>query len=668
MQNNPHELLERAWQKRQEQDHNSCRLLLAQLKSSLGMELGSLSIDQIHELLKNKEKRLEDRLLTETLTLTASMARADRQFSYSAEILKTLKEASLSGKIPSSFRLFQELGHQSFLTGDFSSALEFYYGSKTLATDETSFYLAVINILLSLEIMELPREQEEQEVQKALLSFKKQNQSIHQEIFGVYELYLARKEFQRGKPSLSLKKLACLDQTRLASYQRSFILSLSFHKFYNPKPIFQAEALEKGRSLFLGSYRMRTLIGLIHLTDKDVPRLGEVIERTYLWMWKWFTEPHSFTLSKLILQLRQILDNNSQALCEEDISRLSIIFTWLELFSPESSAWFRELNSRFNLRCPPQGSIFEYEYLTAKYLLLERDGQKTESQDLLQYLKESSFWTNNELYFSSFINSVLTKKKPPEQIKFFCKEINLLIGSPKVFKKGLLVDMRSFQIYDEFSDKPLPSNPMSLALMALKKSSTLTFREFLYQSFQYIHYDPIIHDPKLYNLIARIKRILPSGLRIKTKEGRIHTSGNWDLVKIHTGCYYTRLLLEEPLWIQLIHAKESQNFHPEISATGKRDNIFNKNENSLETTSNENNKAHSPKKLFLHQLEKGKVFTRSFLEKEYSLKRSTANRIIAQLEKENQITKIGSGKNTKYTAKVRLSILSKKNFIVKENF
>src|SRR5690606_26572869 len=76
-----------------------------------------------------------------------------------------------------------------------------------------------------------------------------------------------------------------------AHYYQIWARFLPFHAFYHSQrddylSFFGADTTQ----LYLKQFRFRTLLGRLHPDDFKNPRLSEIVDRIYLWTWRWLID------------------------------------------------------------------------------------------------------------------------------------------------------------------------------------------------------------------------------------------------------------------------------------------------------------------------------------------------------------------------------------------
>lgn len=174
-------------------------------------------------------------------------------------------------------------------------------------------------------------------------------------------------------------------------------------------------------------------------------------------------------------------------------------------------------------------------------------------------------------------------------------------------------------------DLQIFSEPLSKAFHLLSKNRLVFFEDFLFQCFEIPNYDPEIHSTKIRNLISRIKVMLPSTLKIKTKNERILCLGDWSIIYIQNQSEIQMLLRKSSSWRWLLSELIE---HQKVKVEFRKMDIKKMSE--------------------LRSLQKKKKYSRSEVEQIWGVSKATANRRIQKLLFQRKIRKFGDGKNIQY--------------------
>ncbi len=146
--------------------------------------------------------------------------------------------------------------------------------------------------------------------------------------------------------------------------------------------------------------------------------------------------------------------------------------------------------------------------------------------------------------------------------------------------------------------------------------------EFALVCFGLSRFDAEIHNPKVFNLLARMKALKTPGIRFQLKSGRIYASGSWEGV---------RFVRPHGMGLQL------------ESRAGWNE-LFEKKQKPIEPAAERWVKP----SVALKQAEKNTELTREEIERMTGKSRSTATRLLNRWLKDGILKKVGRAKNTRY--------------------
>ncbi|MDB2447438.1 hypothetical protein N9W79_02300 [bacterium] len=648
------ELLEKAWEARMVRNIDACRALLSRVKIDLNLELGQINPETIFDLTDLCQLKVD------ALALIASVARAEDQFDYSLALLKALSKTVTLKALPQSFRLNQELAHSYFTKDDLPNAVEYYYSSKAIAKTPMENYIASINVLICLEDLDLDSEESHNTALKDLenleSSLGKENSAIGAALAG----YGSRKDFFNGKIRKSLESYDNIDSA-LAEFSKAYYESFPYHSSYQNSKHQYVDLIPKANRLYLSSYRLRTIAELSNPGDvANTGKIREASSRLYLWLWKWMIEPERLPFQKVVSLLTKEIRLGSSKSCKRILAHYRIVFTWMQLFSPGPDSWVKSLISSFALPIPTS-KLLELEYLTASYFILLRDGKSNEAEDLLFQLKSHPLWDSGEVHFPRLIEAVrkCDTTNLPAQLKTLASEIIVLTKKMKSSSSALHVDTTTFEVNSKNLKTPLVSQPLTLALKLLTDRKKVKKDDFLFEVFQLANYNPSMHDAKIFNLTARIKKLLPTGASVKSKEGLVFAVGDWSDVNIVELCLHSELLSHNAEWNSITSSSvfPKRTFHRPIQETlaFSKSHTSNNSLRNWSTTSTNNSSslktASSDERLTMFNV--GDNFNREVIQDKLKVPRSTANRLIAKWVKDGALLKEGSGRSTRYIVKDR---------------
>ncbi len=332
--------------------------------------------------------------------------------------------------------------------------------------------------------------------------------------------------------------------------------------------------------------------------------LDQKVFEAYVNFWKWILRQDMSYFNQAIetLQENEVLKKN-QALSSPSMKAIRNMLHWISYFNPIHRSVFQSFYKK-ELSNHNQTSIFldqEYEFLN---LLLAQPGFSGVFHSSMQF------------------NDAFQKIWKLLSLRINCAKNQNDLRIPDS-KEKLIIHLDSYEVLTK--DVQIFSEPLSKAFHLLSQNRLVFFEDFLFHCFGIPNYDPEIHSTKIRNLISRIKVMLPSTLKIKTKNERILSLGDWSIIFIQNQSEIQQFLRLSPSWRWLLCELID-----------------------LQRLKSEVRKIDIKKTTELRLLQKKKKYTRSEVEKIWGVSKATANRRIQKLIVQRKIRKFGDGKNSQY--------------------
>ncbi len=115
------------------------------------------------------------------------------------------------------------------------------------------------------------------------------------------------------------------------------------------------------------------------------------------------------------------------------------------------------------------------------------------------------------------------------------------------------VDMARYELRDALSGKKTVSEPMCVALDLLKTQGTVSCEAFAQACFSLRTYDSLVHNGKIFNLLARLKKLTGGEPRFRMKSGFVLADGAWDGITIRKAHVSPAHLRFSPEWKSLLY-------------------------------------------------------------------------------------------------------------------
>jgi|GEM_PF-4526828 len=492
------DLLKQAWHLRINQQVPEAMRILARVQIERGWE--QLSIDKIKSASSLGAQRGEQESLLSALLLKASIFRATGQEHLSSTLLRRVYDFQRQEKEISNFRLLFELGLDAWSREEFTSALDWFLMAEACAIGLFDQTIAAANLLWCLEALDLPRlTQEEQLADKLKLLSNKFAPNYLAHLAEQWLAYQIRKSFYEDL--VVLKSPALSGQPEYLTF---YFSSLPYAKNGSVK------LPEKWNSagLWQGSYRMRTIYGLWSPLDKKNVRVGDAIDRLYLWVWRWMHD-QSISLEKIYWTLDSILERiDLSEQSKENLLLFRNACSWLNVFNPKEP--------RLRTILPKLQSISSHRYqvLQSELCLILSLSEESDSKEVSSMLGFDIF---RKIYKESVESNNQKMCVLPELVRHLndCRSF-------KNEQAEIKIDLALSKITSQGSIKPVCSPRMCEILQQLETNLSVQFEDLSFSS-----------DEKrsIYNTLARLRKLLGPEV-IKVRGGEITRGSSWPRIQI----------------------------------------------------------------------------------------------------------------------------------------
>jgi hypothetical protein len=639
------QLLDRAWLARSNQGIDVAMSLLAMLRAKLHMPVASvLTSHDVTQLVHVEDMTLAcDRV--EVIALMVSLARARRDFRYSQVLLDALRSATQLMSLDSRahYAMLQEAGLNAFAQGTYSQALECFVGARLYAVNHLHRYASAMNALLCFENLSLPSPStyEDAKLCAAALAEEIADPLRLGEILSPLDLYDMRQSLLQGDVTQLLKSAETSGSAAFHDYQKLWLLSLPWHTSWRGDLGEEISQLASQKSyLFLLSYRIRTLLGQLDPDDRIPPRPVDAVERVYLWTWRWLTDPDKFPLHKVLGLLRDFDIARAQSkFAAQDAWQLRNSLLWLSLFDAGDDRKFYDSAQQLKDSTRRDAPLFAFERTVVLYLVARRDGDVSGARELMASLVSHKLWDNPHLLFKDLVLAVdggdLPKNHPLEFLALTVK--NLLQTSDEPLTSQVTVDLTRMKIWKKQGFDQYDGTSSELICVAfdfLRQRSLVTCEEFCKAVFQLRRYDSSQHDRRMFNLLARMRGLLPDdSLVFGVKQGKISIKGSWHALRFLGDTALSRDMRGCPLRGELGVA---------VSEAGQME------------ASTTNHKILSPKDRLLAGIAQLGLasFSRRDVEEILLVSKSTAGRILDDLVRGQAVERLSQGPRATYVFSV----------------
>ncbi|MCM2323701.1 MAG: hypothetical protein NDJ90_10615 [Oligoflexia bacterium] len=287
---------------------------------------------------------------------------------------------------------------------------------------------------------------------------------------------------------------------------------------------------------YMSQYRLRTLTMLLVPEDcVESVRLGEKVERLYLWTWSWLQQPDFERLGKILKVRSDIELSRRQTLSEEEHQMLRCVDLWLALFSGKRLAEAEERALGFTHGGGAGCSHLQLEERVIRWLALERD-VSAHAADLRASLKAEAHLRKLP-FFGELIEGghggMLGE--------------SILSLRERGTGRGVLVELLNQRIRIEGREFGEASSQALVQLLAAFQWKDVEEKpELLRRVFGLGSYDSLIHDPKLANLLSRANRLLGGDAQFSVKAGKVFAQLDRKRVRFQGYNSHSRCFLELP--------------------------------------------------------------------------------------------------------------------------
>ena len=507
------------------------------------------------------------------------------------------------------------------MQGSFLPAIEDFFSASRHSLNPIYRLLALTNTMLCLENLGIDSSGVSEEVEALRQIPSIQSHPVFLSNEAQLRAYRMRQALRLGHVKEALAEapnglsLEVLDQS---SYFARFLSLLPFTRFFQPiSKTESARLLSHPQSFFQKGYGMRTLICQTNAEDQGYIRLSDRIDRLYLWTWQWLNAPETFSADRLMEAVNDVLmrlDLSRATLEDQVLLRNSI--GWLGLADEAFMHHTRLVSQKLQAISSGQFPMYELEWGIIQLLKAKRQGQRVVYRDTLTSLKKHALWNSEEIKLSDLVKNL---DSHPITTRILSREMR----ARKSDAKTIRVDLNSYVITDLTSQKKMLSQPMSLAFHLFSRESEVELAGFAREVFGLYQYDAIIHQPKIFNLLARIRTLVAGQLTLQVRGGVILCQGEWKSIELIAPSELSKLLRGESLGFYLARGKiEGELVKKNIAFARIR------------------------KKFGM-----APSFSREDVQQEASLSKSTANRILEKLTQDGKIERLGYGKNIVYRFK-----------------
>lgn len=378
-------------------------------------------------------------------------------------------------------------------------------------------------------------------------------------------------------------------------YQRAWFEALPWIGIEKHRKQF-ADRILIDANFFGGKYGLETLQMDPRWQSAKESTIQFLVDRIYLWTWKWLEEPSAIQSQMLSKELANFpFFEAAHRMTFFDVYMLRSAGRWLSIYCDKFDSQFRQWLSKYDdLKLPPS-SFFEID---AQACDCVKQG------DSIGLKRLSANHPHLETYFS-LVDRILSDYPRRTEQNTDGLSVNIAASTLKT-REATIVWQPACQL-----------------LSHLQVRKVLSFSEALFLAFGISQYDEDVHRVKLRNLIQRLKPHLPSLVQIYTKDQKIYLEDPAGQIHVLQGS--TRHLLFPQFEISSTNSPKRQVARHRL----RRD--------------------HSGLKALADILAEKSSCSADEIQSRLGLSRATTQRLIKSWLSSNLLVRVGRGSKTRYS-------------------
>jgi hypothetical protein len=561
-----HSILQRAWELRFNQKQDACFLEFARLKQILPLLEGSMNRESVNRAMNLPEKNW----YLSAFCLRASFERWKGRLGESQALLSLLEEELTSRCESLPAILLLQLGLNQIAFGNSHRAMEYFMDGCAKSENDLTGLSVEINLAECVDNLGLDGGNE--------LTMKRLEERMHA-LSSRHDL----SSFRSSCEQLQLRRWLragefsrfCQGSVVSLESQNDFVRiwaqQLPYHAYSHPPVALQV--LKSRPTFFQRSYRLATLYGLAQTDNTATSDLkpSDWVDRVYLWVWRWLINPLELPLAQVITALSAVsFSAVKDRLCAEDRVMLRNALGWIGLFDRACEKALQALQLQLTIGPVLHAPLFEFEGLWIAYWSARRTGNLKGAKEIQAELSHHRLYESPEILFRRFFETT-GDTGPPGDFTELKKRLEVQAPQSLPGRPSLTIDMSRFEIFNHSKNRKTISETICLALEVFSRQKRLTLEEFAFVVFKMTRFDPYLHQPKIYNLLSRIKALVHPHLKIKGKCGVLFTEGNWSELSIQRESEETCYLRQCPEWREFLGSRAASKSGGRPSPEGRLD-------------------------------------------------------------------------------------------------
>jgi hypothetical protein len=249
---------------------------------------------------------------------------------------------------------------------------------------------------------------------------------------------------------------------------------------------------------YLLSYNRMTILGQVESDKQPQAKLSDMVERLYLWTWKWLVSGHQHYLAA-ILDILDIIKSLGNVSCSyEDYLLLRCSVKWLTLFADDVSEPLRDTLSKLSPGKISRLPLLEFEEAVVDQLTASK------SRGLDDFTKKLKF----QGFDARLARSILNVMHPDQsEYPLFFRSLNQLLMD-RTMDNGTVVSQgeSSVAIYRKRKRIVESYEPLNKAALFATKFDEADINTFYYECFGFRRLDNSLNDSKIAKLLVRANK------------------------------------------------------------------------------------------------------------------------------------------------------------------
>lgn len=542
------EIVDEAWQTRINGEIDRSLLIFSQLRQIAPMLKERLDEIQIGKILNQEPEEL----YLDILLLQASLARGQKRHDEYKRVISLIENVVVQRSLPKPYWLVFEEAITAYRGGDFTNSLESFSIAIDKARNQFERLLATINYACCLYGLGQSFDKSLTECQRLI-----EELSSNTHLGTIVEQQLALKLFHYFR----MGQFNQLLQSKVPAgsppeFLKLWCLQLPYHRFYSDGKTAETTLLFQSTSCLEPAYRQRTLLGLTHPSDNEPNRISDWADRLYLWVWRWLLSSDSFPIEKVLLTLAPIKQSATlNYLSVEDKKLVRNALLWLGLFDPSSRRCLDSLLKLVEVSGVEHYPLLEVERLLIYYWMALRDCHHQSAKDYLVALKHSPLFEEQDLCFYKLVKDSLSSTDP---LYGLWKRLRKFVEDSEHNKHEVIIDFESFKVVNTRSQKQIISEPIVCAMHALSVDGVASFQKIAAVSFGISQFDPLVHNSKIFNLVARMRTVFSPTFKFKTKQSKVYLLGDLGNMLCKNYCSGELSLFNYADWREVVYERRQR--------------------------------------------------------------------------------------------------------------